>query len=565
MNTPFTPPPGPFQGHPHAGGFGVGFSPVDRRAMHEQRRAARRGFREAVRDHDAGTDGPFDAGFGRGFGRGFGGPGFGAGFGPGFGRGRGPRGGGRGRGKRGDVRAAILTLLTERPMHGYEMIQQIAERSQDLWKPSPGSVYPTLQLLVDEDLIVSTSNPPSEGSKKLFELTEAGRAAAEKIETPPWDEITEGWKEDAPGALGLRSAVGQLMGAVAQSAHAASPEQQQRIVDIVNNARREIYGILGETEETFRSQRGAFGLKAPLLRLHGFMTSSSPSSRPTFHIGEHTVHRVGFGAMQLPGPGVFGPPRDHDQAIAVLRRAIELGVDHIDTAQYYGPDVANELIREALHPYPAGLALVSKVGGRRDGEGNWLGAQEPDELRRGIEDNLRSLDTDTLAAVNLRVMGGGGEDPSGLAEVDHDLFDRQLTTMIAARDEGLIGGIGLSSISLEHLRIALDRTEIVEVQNAYNLVDRTSQPVLDLCTERDIAFVPFFPLGSGFSADNPVLGNAAVIEAAAELGRTPAQIALAWTLAVAPNVLLIPGTSSVGHLEENLAVADIDLPAGFAP
>jgi aryl-alcohol dehydrogenase-like predicted oxidoreductase len=145
------------------------------------------------------------------------------------------------------------------------------------------------------------------------------------------------------------------------------------------------------------------------------------------------------------------------------------------------------------------------------------------------------------------------------------LFDRQLTAMITARDEGLIAGIGLSSISLEHLRIALQRTEIVTVQNAYNLVDRTSQPVLDICLEHGISFVPFFPLGSAFNADNPVLGNPAVKQAAADLGRTPAQIALAWTLSVAPNVLLIPGTSSVAHLEENLAVADIELPADFTP
>jgi aryl-alcohol dehydrogenase-like predicted oxidoreductase len=205
---------------------------------------------------------------------------------------------------------------------------------------------------------------------------------------------------------------------------------------------------------------------------------------------------------------------------------------------------------------------VSKVGGRRDDQANWLPAQEPDDLRRDIEANLRTLDTDTLAAVNLRVFAGD----DGLAtEVDRDLFDRQLTAMIAARDEGLIGGIGLSNIGIEHLRIAMDRTEIVTVQNAYNLVDRTSQPVLDACTERGIAFVPFFPLGSGFAADNPVLGNAAVKKAAADLGRTPAQIALAWTLSVAPNVLLIPGTSSVQHLEENLAVNDIELPAGFTP
>lgn len=276
----------------------------------------------------------------------------------------------------------------------------------------------------------------------------------------------------------------------------------------------------------------------------------------TFPLGSFHVGRVGFGAMQLPGPGVFGPPRDHDQAIAVLRRAIELGINHIDTSQFYGPRVANELIREALHPYPAGLALVSKVGADRDEQGAWIPAQEPDQLRAGIEDNLRTLDTDSLAAVNLRIHAG---DPSSPGPVDRELFDRQLTTMIKARDEGLIGGIGLSSITVEHLQIALDRTDIVCVQNAYNLVDRTSQPVLEACIERDIAFVPFFPLGSGFTPDNPVLGHPAVKREAQKLGRTPAQIALAWTLSVAPNVLLIPGTSSVGHLEENTAVRDITL------
>ncbi|WP_082703030.1 oxidoreductase [Mycobacterium sp. IS-1496] len=277
----------------------------------------------------------------------------------------------------------------------------------------------------------------------------------------------------------------------------------------------------------------------------------------TFPLGPYTVRRVGFGAMQLPGPGVFGPPRDHDQAIAVLRRAVELGVDHIDTAQFYGPNVANELIREALHPYPDNLALVSKVGGKRDDQANWLPAQEPEDLRRDIEANLQTLGVDRLAAVNLRVFG---DDIGGPARVDRGLFERQLDTMIAARDEGLIAGIGLSSVSREHLEIALERTEIACVQNAYNLADRTSAPVLDLCVERNIAFVPFFPLGSGFVADNPVLGNPTIKRVAGELNRTPAQIALAWTLNVAPNVLLIPGTSSVAHLEENLAVADIDLP-----
>lgn len=277
----------------------------------------------------------------------------------------------------------------------------------------------------------------------------------------------------------------------------------------------------------------------------------------TFPLGSFTVGRVGFGAMQLPGPGVFGPPRDHDRAIAVLKRVIELGINHIDTSQFYGPNVANELIHEALHPYPSDLALVSKVGGKRDDQGNWLGAQQPDELRQGIEDNLHTLEADQLAAVNLRVFSGG--DPNQPGEVDRELFDRQLTTMIKARDEGLIGGIGLSSITLEHLKIALDRTDIVCVQNAYNLVDRTSQPLLDACIERGIAFVPFFPLGSGFSPDNPVLGHPAVQREASKLGRTPAQVALAWVLSIAPNVLLIPGTSSVAHLEENTAVADIEL------
>lgn len=279
----------------------------------------------------------------------------------------------------------------------------------------------------------------------------------------------------------------------------------------------------------------------------------------TFPIGSLTVQRVGFGAMQLPGPGAFGPPRDHDQAIAVLQRAIELGVDHIDTGQLYGPDVANELIYEALHPYPENLALVSKVGGRRDDQANWLPAPEPDQLRQDIELNLRTLKVDQLAAVNLRIF----ENPD-IGPVDHDLFERQLDAMIAARDEGLIGGIGLSNIVREHLEIALNRTDIVCVQNAYNIADRTAQPVLDLCIERDIAFVPFFPLGSAFAADNPVLGDPTVKRLAGESGYTPAQIALAATLSLAPNILLIPGTSSVAHLEENMAVADIELPADAA-
>jgi aryl-alcohol dehydrogenase-like predicted oxidoreductase len=278
-----------------------------------------------------------------------------------------------------------------------------------------------------------------------------------------------------------------------------------------------------------------------------------------FRLGSFSVARVGFGAIQLPGPGVFGPPRDRDEAIRVLHRAVELGVDHIDTAQFYGPDVANELIREALHPYP-GLAIVSKVGARRDERGGWLPAVEPDQLRRDLEENLRALGTDRLAAVNLRVGGAQGGDPNQPGPLsDRELFDAQLAAMIRARDEGLIGGIGLSNITLEHLLLALDRTDIACVQNAFNLIYRSAQSLLDECETRGIAFVPFFPLGSGFAADKPVLNNDVVRAAAARLGHTPAQIALAWTLSMAPNVLLIPGTSSVRHLEENMAAADIEL------
>jgi pyridoxine 4-dehydrogenase len=270
----------------------------------------------------------------------------------------------------------------------------------------------------------------------------------------------------------------------------------------------------------------------------------------SFPIGQFSVARIGFGAMQLPGPGVFGPPRDHEQALAVLRRAVELGVDHIDTAQFYGPDVANELIREALHPYPTDLALVSKVGARRDDQGGWLPLDEPADLRRDIEANLLTLGADALAAVNLRLMENS---------VPDQYFDEQLSVMIAARDEGLIGGIGLSEITLDHLLHALERTEITCVQNHFNLLERSSVPLLAECTARGIAFVPFFPLGSAFAQPNPVLSNDVVQQTAERLGHTPAQIALAWTLHQAPNVLLIPGTSSLQHLEENLAVADIEL------
>jgi len=256
--------------------------------------------------------------------------------------------------------------------------------------------------------------------------------------------------------------------------------------------------------------------------------------------------------MRLTGPNVFGPPRDRAGAVAVLREAVDRGVDHIDTAQYYGPDVVNELIREALHPYPPGLVLVSKVGAGRDREGGVFTDDEPGQLRRGIEENLRTLGVDTLPVVNLRLMRETGPDA---------FFDDQLAAMISARDDGLITAIGLSNITLAHLLHALRFTEVASVQNGYHLADRRSQPVLDECTRRGIAFVPFAPLGFGMSGPDSVLGRPQVVREAARLGITSAQVALAWTLAASPNVLLIPGTSSLDHLLENMAAANVHLDA----
>jgi aryl-alcohol dehydrogenase-like predicted oxidoreductase len=262
------------------------------------------------------------------------------------------------------------------------------------------------------------------------------------------------------------------------------------------------------------------------------------------------VRRMGFGAMQLPGPGVFGPPKDRAGAIAILRRVVEAGVNHIDTAQFYGPDVANELIREALHPYPEDLVVVSKVGARRDETGQWLGAQRPEDLRAGVEANLASLGLDQVPVVNLR-RHPGGEVP----------FDEQVAAMVALRDEGLIGGIGLSTVSLDEYRRGIGATEIACVQNAYSVADRSDQDVFDACAADGVPYVPYFPLGSAFFPDKPVLNHPAVLGTAERLGVTPAQVALAWLLQRAPNVLLIPGTSSLGHLEENLRAADVVLGA----
>jgi pyridoxine 4-dehydrogenase len=254
--------------------------------------------------------------------------------------------------------------------------------------------------------------------------------------------------------------------------------------------------------------------------------------------------------MQLAGPFASGPPPDRASAIGVLRAALAAGVDHIDTAQYYGPGAVNDLIRDALFPYPDGLAIVSKVAVRRDGGGAVLPFDDPDQLRVGIEDNLRSLRVDQLAAVNLRLPGDGRVSAR---------FDDQLAAMVAARDEGLIAGVGLSNISLDQLLHAVAGTEIICVQNMFHLADRQAAPLLEECLSRSIAFVPFCPLGWPRGQDNPVLTSPVVIQTAARLGVTPTQVALQWLLQLAPNVLLIPGTGSVAHLRENMAAESVTL------
>ena len=263
------------------------------------------------------------------------------------------------------------------------------------------------------------------------------------------------------------------------------------------------------------------------------------------------VSRAGYGAMQLTGPGIFGPPPDRDAAIAVLRTAIELGVDHIDTAQYYGPDVVNELIRDALHPYSAELAIVSKVGASRGKRGEILLYNEPAQLRAGIEDNLRTLRINQLAAVNLRM-----PDDTALPDAR---FDDQLASMIQAREDGLTAGVGLSNVSLAQLEHALTITDIVTVQNSYSLADRRSQGVLELTTQRGISFAPYLPLGWPSRTRLQILDSPVVRDIAQRVGVTPAQVALAWLLALAPNILLISGTRSIGHLRENVAATDIEL------
>jgi aryl-alcohol dehydrogenase-like predicted oxidoreductase len=284
------------------------------------------------------------------------------------------------------------------------------------------------------------------------------------------------------------------------------------------------------------------------------MMTDNPQPGGTGSIGKATVARVGFGAMQL-----FEAPSAEDAA-AVLRRAVELGVNHIDTASFYGPGEVNRRIHAALAPYPEDLVIVSKVGARYTGEQPMplASAQRPAELRTAVEDDLRQLGLDCVPVVNLRRMDlGPGVAPEGDQIVD---LDDQLAEMIALRDEGKIGAIGVSAVPLDVVRRA-SPAGIVCVQNAYSLLDRAQESTLDFCTAEGIAWVPFFPLGSAFAGLPSVAEQPVVAEIAAELGVTGAQVGLAWLLAHAPNTLLIPGTRSVAHLEENLGAADVTLDA----
>jgi aryl-alcohol dehydrogenase-like predicted oxidoreductase len=274
-------------------------------------------------------------------------------------------------------------------------------------------------------------------------------------------------------------------------------------------------------------------------------------NRTTF-LGDKPINRIGYGAMQLAGPGVIGPPRDPAAARAVLRRAIELGVDHIDTSQFYGPDTVNDLIRDTLHPYPEDLKLVTKVGARRDEAGGWLPAQSPADLREGVEANLRSLRVERMDLVNLRLLNEGEGSPVPLAE--------QLGALEELRHEGKLDLIGVSNVELERAEQALELVDVSQIQNSYSIVDRGDDPIVELCRERAVAFVPFFPLGSAFTGGPAKLAQDPTISKVAEKhSASTSQIALAWLLARYERMLLIPGTTSVAHLEENLAAIDIEL------
>jgi len=272
----------------------------------------------------------------------------------------------------------------------------------------------------------------------------------------------------------------------------------------------------------------------------------------TSFLGDKPINRIGFGAMQLAGPGVFGPPGDARAARTVLRRAVELGVDHIDTAQFYGPDVVNDLIRQALYPYPDDLKLVTKVGARRDPTGGVLPAQRPGELREGVEANLRTLRVDRLDLVNLRLVDTGPGPAVALED--------QLGELEDLRQEGKLDLIGLSNVDHATVERALEFVTVAEVQNAYSIIDRRDDALIDLARERGIAFVPFGPLGSAYRGGPARLAqDPTIVRVARKHRATPSQIALAWLLARYDRMLLIPGTSSVAHLEENMAVAELGL------
>ena len=275
---------------------------------------------------------------------------------------------------------------------------------------------------------------------------------------------------------------------------------------------------------------------------------SKLSAAGQFPLAGHIINRMGYGAMQLAGPGVFGPPKDRDAAIAVLRAAVEAGVDHIDTSDFYGPHVTNQIIRQALHPYPEKLVIVTKLGAVRGADASWLPASEPAELARGLEDNLRNLDVDAMEIVNLRVMGKvHGPSEGSIA--------RQVEALAELQRRGLIKHIGLSNVTATQVAEAQSIVPIVCVQNLYNLVHREDDALVDVLAGQGIAYVPFFPLG-GFTP----IQSSTLSEIAQGLGATPMQVALAWLLHRAPNILLIPGTSSLGHLQENLAAAELILP-----
>jgi pyridoxine 4-dehydrogenase len=267
----------------------------------------------------------------------------------------------------------------------------------------------------------------------------------------------------------------------------------------------------------------------------------------TFTLGDRTVKRLGYGAMQLAGPGVFGPPKDHGAALAVLREAVARGVNHIDTSDYYGPFVTNKLIREALAPYPDDLVIVTKIGARRGNDGAWLPAVSPDDLVQAVHDNLRNLGLDVIEVVNYRSMLGHHVPAEGSIEAP-------LTGLAELQRKGLVRHIGVSHVTPAQVAEARRICEIVCVQNHYNLAHRTDDALIDDLARDSIAYVPYFPLG-GFTP----LQSSTLSDVAARLGATPMQVALAWLLRRAPNILLIPGTSSVAHLHENLAAADLDL------